>query len=751
MDPEGLSGRSTDRPVLEAAAAEMGVQTGYWDVRGGWHDVTDDALVAVLAATGGLDVRRVGPAAEVLERVRQIVADRRRRVVEPTVVIWQGAPSTFTLRLDPACRSVELQLQVDERAGASGASGAAGGAGGAGGASKSVRAVVDLPVQALAVGQRHGRRIWQLDLGALAASGGWHELPVGRHRLVVAASGGTPDASDGTATVLVAPRSVVHFGAEERLWGVVAPLWSLWSVARPEPHLGHLGRLAESIDRHGGKVVVTLPLLASFLGSPYEPSPYAPVSRCWWNELYLDFAARPELASCPEAVERLGRDGSVGASNRSFDARARYSVVREVLALLADHVERTPGAVRDDLHGFRTGAGVLDYARFRAAVERCEAGWRSWPAAPAEVMAGIGDDSPDVRAHVYAQWAMRRQLDRLAENLGRRNQILGLDLPVGCHADGYDTFVSPELYAAGASVGAPPDEFFGAGQTWGFPPVFVDAARAEGHASFAAAVAGHAAVAGMLRIDHVMQLHRLWWVPDGLGAAEGAYVTQPAEELAAVLAIESHLGACVIVGEDLGTVPDEVRTQLAEHTVAGMYVAQFEQPSWPGAELRDPPRGCVASVGTHDTPPFAAWARALESTRRADRSGGEPGSAGERAAQLDNLVAGFERTGSIEVGRWGRPSADDLASLPSEFVDALHAALVWRLGASDAACVLVALDDLAGVTSPQNVPGTPSDRPNWVMRLPTPLGGLLEGGSAAVLARLQDERLGAWERARRHP
>jgi 4-alpha-glucanotransferase len=491
-----------------------------------------------------------------------------------------------------------------------------------------------------------------------------------------------------------------------------------------------------------------LPLLASFLGSPYEPSPYAPVSRSWWNELYLDFAARPELASCPEAIERLGRAGSVCAPDGPFDARARYSVVREVLTLLADHVERTPGAARDDLRGFLTGTPVLGYARFRAAVERCAVGWRSWPMPPAEVMAGIADDSPDVRAHVYAQWAMRRQLDRLAESLGRRNQILGLDLPVGCHADGYDTFVAPERYAAGAAVGAPPDEFFGAGQDWGFPPVVVESARADGHAAFAAAVAAHAAVAGMLRIDHVMQLHRLWWVPDGLGAAEGAYVTQPAEELAAVLAIESHLGGCVIVGEDLGTVPDEVRDLLAGHSVAGMYVAQFEQPSWPGAELRHPPTGCVASVGTHDTPPFAAWARALESTWRDDRSGGEPESTGERAAQLANLITGLEHAGSLEPGRWGWPAADELASLPAGLIDAVHAALVWRLGASEAACVLVALDDLAGTTSPQNVPGTPSDRPNWVVRLATPYGELLDGYPAEVLTRLQGERLGAWDRAR---
>lgn len=704
---------------LRAAAEGIGVQTGYWDVHGAWHDASVEALVAVVGAVTGTSASSVE---EATAGAHSATADRRTALVEPTVVAWSGQDAQLVVRLAPTVTTVALTLEPDVRSGLA-----------------ATGVDVDLHAGALAVGQRHGRREWRIDLAVLALAAGTDHLPVGRHRLTVVAAG-----DSATTVVLVAPRRVASLGPDARLWGVFAPLWSLWSDARPEPHLGHLARLAEAIDGQGGKVVATLPMLATFLDRPYEPSPYAPVSRRWWNELYLDLSARPELRDCPEARVVLERAPVPPDPAAPFDARARYATVREAVGLLAAHVARDGGALGDDLAAFASTEGVLPYARFRAAVERTGTGWSSWPGDGLATVDDVAPDDPAVQAHVYAQWAMRRQLGRLGEGLERRGQRLYLDLPVGTHRDGWDTFAHRALFAVGASVGAPPDEFFSGGQDWGFPPMLPEASRADGHAHLAECLRAHMAVAGMLRIDHVMQLHRLFWVPPGASPADGAYVGYPSDELVAVLAIESHLADCAVVGEDLGTVPDEVRALMQDHGVAGMFVAEFEQPAWSGAPLGAPAAGAVASVDTHDTPPFAAWVRGEDIDRRwssglidvvgADRE------RVERRQQVAELVRQVEERGLLG-GRGEAPAASGEATV------VLHTGLLRRLGDSDAACVLVALDDLVGATEPQNVPGTSSDRPNWVQRLPLPLAEVLdEPAVVEALARLQDHRLGAWSR-----
>jgi 4-alpha-glucanotransferase len=288
-------------------------------------------------------------------------------------------------------------------------------------------------------------------------------------------------------------------------------------------------------------------------------------------------------------------------------------------------------------------------------------------------------DIGEYEYHLYAQWLMDAQLRGLSGRLRDQGVALYLDLPIGSHPEGFDAWRHQPLYAATCNVGAPPDGFFAGGQDWGFRPMLPGDLRRARYAPLIESLRHHMAVAGVLRIDHIMGLHRLFWVPRGLGAREGVYVRYPARELYAVLCLESHRHGVPIVGEDLGTVPVVVRREMARHGLSGMYVVQTELRD-SGPPLRRPPVRSVASLNTHDMPTFAAFWDAAPS----------------RARKQLGLVAGCQA-----------------ATNPA----AMAAALNRWLASSGAAAVLVNPDDLWGEFEPQNVPGTSVERPNWRRRL----------------------------------
>jgi len=289
------------------------------------------------------------------------------------------------------------------------------------------------------------------------------------------------------------------------------------------------------------------------------------------------------------------------------------------------------------------------------------------------------------------------------------------------------------------SAGAPPDDFFAEGQTWGFPPLSPEASRRQAHRHLRDVLGHHMGVAGILRLDHVMGMHRLFWVPDGMSARDGVYVRAPRDELFAVVAIEARRHDCVVIGEDLGTVPDEIRVAMDDHALLGMYVAEFNQPSWPGAGLTAPRNDQLASIDTHDTPTFAGWLHGLDIDRRHvlgqlgdDQADHERA---ERRRQVKNLAAFLVSRGDVAKHY-------NVNGEPDEHV--LLEGLLRFLGDSDAPAVLVSLDDIVGERNPQNVPGTLVDRPNWVQRFPIPLERLdRDERLGAVLRALQACRLGS--------
>jgi 4-alpha-glucanotransferase len=562
-------------------------------------------------------------------------------------------------------------------------------------------------------------------------------LRPGYHRLVVDHAGGWQE-----TTLVVAPTRVAEPAGTDRWWGVFAPLHAVWRQRGTGPDVGDLVRLAEWIDGSGGRLVGTLPLLAGYLDRPFDPSPYAPVSRQFWNELYLDLTALPGAGAADAAGRVLDRPEARAAidrlrSARPFDVRTRAELVRSVLAEVVPAVSAAGLPSAYDAFVDDTPE-VVDYARFRATVEARGAGWHAWPEADRRGPLGVPIDDPAVRYHLYAQWAMRSQLDEVAAALARQDQRLYLDLPVGSHGDGYDTWRHHDQFAWGTGTGAPPDDFFRAGQNWGFPPLRPTAMREDGHRFFAACVRAHMQVAGVLRLDHVMELHRLFWVPDGAPATDGVYVRYPRQELFAVLALESHRSGCVVVGEDLGTVPDEVREGMDHHGLLGMYVLQFQ--ALADRAPPPPPHRCVASLDTHDTPTFAGFLRAADVARNLDVGLiDEAHAAGDGAARA--AIAGGLARALADQGLVGpEPSEGEL----------VRGSLAFLAG-SDAAGVLLAPDDLWGEVEPQNVPGTPLDRPNWVHRWPRPLEVIVADDELrADLDAVQAVRLGAHVRAAGH-
>lgn len=510
--------------------------------------------------------------------------------------------------------------------------------------------------------------------------GSWHDIDVGAARAaeLVLADGTTvaltvehdrvaipPDApfgchglritgrdGDAESTVVVAPPAMPRRAHLAGRAGLFVPAYALWDRQSPLPSFGHLGALADRLPALGLDVLSTLPLYAAFLDVPFDPSPYAPVSRLHWNEVYLDDAGLPaaEVPAIADAIDW-----------RTLARRRR----RQLLTAARDLDAPTLAAIDDNV---RTHPDVAEYARFRVA--------RPDPIDaehPAELVR---------RSHLLAQHLATAQLGRIE---GPDRAALALDLPIGSHAAGFETWAHGELFAAGMTVGAPPDALFAGGQDWGFPPQLPARGRRGGHLLWRQLVRRAGEHCSVLRVDHVMGVHRLWWIPEGAAATEGTYVRYPGEELLAVIAAEAAATATTIVGEDLGTVPAEVRAALARWDALGLHEEQFHLHQ---TRLAPIPARSVAGVRTHDMAPFAAVAAVGDLTK-------------------------YRR---LLAAALGRPVPDG--------TPALFDAILERLAASDAYLVLADLDDLLGGREPHNEPGRILPT-TWRRRSPVPISDML--------------------------
>ncbi|MFE4048139.1 4-alpha-glucanotransferase [Streptomyces sp. YIM B13518] len=542
-------------------------------------------------------------------------------------------------------------------------------------------------------------------------------LPPGVHEVTATA----PDGRTARAHLIVAPAGLP--APPGRSYGLLVQLYSLlsrrsWGMG----DLTDLGELAGWAGRAlGAGFVQVNPLHAAVPGPPTDPSPYRPSSRRFPDPVHLRIEDVPEFAYVDDQgrvralLERAGRlREAVLEKGALIDRDAVWEAKREALELV-HRVPLGPGrrAAYDD---FRTGQGraLEDHATWCALAEVHGADWHRWPAplrdprspGTARARRELADR---VDFHSRLVWLTDAQLTAAQRAAREAGMPVGIvhDLAVGVHPGGADAWAQQEYFAAGMSVGAPPDAFNARGQDWGLPPWRPDRLADSGYAPFRALLRGLFRYAGALRVDHVMGLFRLWWVPEGHPPTEGTYVRYDAEAMLAVLVLEASRAGATVIGEDLGTVEPGVREALRERGVYGTSVLWFER-DWDGDRRPLPPDAwradCLATATTHDLPPTAARLSG-EHVELRDGLGLLTRPAAEERAEAAADTAEwrelFVRLGLMEAG----------ASEEAE-IRAVHRYLLR----TPARMVGLWLPDGVGDRRPQNLPGTWDQYPNW--RLP---------------------------------
>jgi 4-alpha-glucanotransferase len=506
------------------------------------------------------------------------------------------------------------------------------------------------------------------------------DLPLGWHRLAV---------GEREITLVVTPR---RLPAVPPAWGWQVQLYALhspgsWGVG----DLADLREFAAGSGRLGAGVLLVNPVQAITPGLPVQRSPYSPSSRRFANPLYLRIDG-------PSPVEPAGL----------IDYDAVYA------AKLAALERRWAGQVSVA----ELDPALRDFATFCALAERHGPDWRRWPArlrhpANPEVAAARAECADRVAFHAWLQRLCAEQLDEVHQTAQAAGTKIVHDLPVGVDPAGADAWALQDVLASSVTVGAPPDAFSQQGQDWNLPPWHPERLAEAGYRPFRDVIHNVLAHADGIRVDHIAGLWRLWWIPPGHPPSEGTYVHYDADALLGILALEAHRASAMVVGEDLGTVPDEVTATLHERGVLSSAVLWFQRDE-AGALLppKQWPAEAMASISTHDLPTAAGFLRAEHVRVRAERGlltdpeAEHERSAAERAELLDVLAA------------------HDL--LPAEVTEEnLVAALHALLATAASTLLLASPQDALGDHRQPNLPGTVDEYPNWRIRLDKPVAELL--------------------------
>jgi 4-alpha-glucanotransferase len=662
-------------PELAALARAHGVATSYRDFA--------DVEVTVPPATVVTILGRLGVDASTPERIAAARTETEeapwRRLLPPTVVVRGDAEVREVVVHAPAGVRAALVVHTEQ-----------------GGR---------VDVGPGSAGAQRGDRV--------AATFRLPDLPFGWHRLEA-----TAGAESGRSVLIVAPTRVERSDVG-RAWGWMVQLYSLRSAG--SWGLGDYADLAEvarwSGAEQGAGVVLCNPLHAVNPVPPIQPSPYYPTSRRFRSPLYLRVPDVPEYAAAPPDVRARVDALRPDAPADRIDRDPVWTAKVAALELLWPYVRQDAlGAYRQE-----QGAGLEDFALFCALAERYGVPWQDWPAElhrpDAPAVAALRDELADRTAfHAWLQLLCDSQLAAAGEAARAAGMPVGIvhDLAVGVDPGGADAWGLQDVLATDVTVGAPPDSFNQQGQDWRLPPWRPDRLAEAGYAPFRDMLRAVLRSAGGVRIDHVLGLFRLWWVPAGSSAADGTYVSYDDEALLGVLALEAHRAGALVVGEDLGTVEPRVTATLAERNILGSAVLWFERDT--DAEGDDagplPPRKwreqVMASVTTHDLPTAAGFLADEHVRVRA-----ELGQLGHSVAEEEARVA-KERDELLTLLRGeGLLAADATAE---DTVLAMHAVLAR----APSRLVLAALGDAVGDLRQPNLPGTVDEYPNW--RLPVAAG-----------------------------
>jgi (1->4)-alpha-D-glucan 1-alpha-D-glucosylmutase len=709
------------RQAVVRLCAQHGVLTDYHDVWGHRHEASTEALVKLLAELG---VEASSPEAAAAAE-REARAAREREVLPPVVAVAAGtADWTIPVRLPEPTTSLRWTLVVE------------------GGGTHRGEMQLD------------GGEAREVQLRIA------QPLPLGYHRLRL-------DGRPEEVLVVAAPEHCHEPPAlaAGRTWGPAVQLYALrsernWGIG----DFGDLATVIEQWSRQGAGAVGVNPLHAMFGHNPMHTSPYSPSSRLQLNTLYLDVEALPDLQECEPARQWL-RSAPVQA--RLAELRAAPTVDYEGVAQLKTQLLRmlyrnfrerhlAIGSKRAaEFRGFQ--AARSPDLRLHASFEALQAhfhaqdslvwGWPVWPEAyrkpeSPEVQQFIAEHEDEVEFYEYLQWQADLQLARLSRRCRERGMAVGLylDLAVSVDRAGSDTWGHQAAYASGATVGAPPDEVNPNGQGWGLPPLRPDGLKRD-VGLFVATLRAAMRHAGAVRIDHVMGLMRLYWIPPGASARDGSYVLYPLQVLLAIVALESERNRCMVIGEDLGTVADEMRTAMLQREVLSYRLLYFEREH--GGAFKAPeayPHKSLVAVSTHDLATLAGWWRGhdldvrqtlnlfpspqmLEQQRE------------ERAHDRLRLLNMLQQRGLLpSEGHIDASGTQPIAPALSEAVHAYVAGTPSQL-------MMVQLEDALGVADQANLPGTVDEHPNWRRKLPLGLEAMAHNPRVSALcARLASIR-----------
>ncbi|HEY4216071.1 MAG TPA: 4-alpha-glucanotransferase [Gemmatimonadaceae bacterium] len=712
---------------LESLAAHLGILPEYFDQAGERHFTSDDTRRALLGAMG-VQVDTDDDARDAMER---LLEQERRTIVAPVRVLEQYDPAIgrVEVRTPPSRARGPWRLDVELEDGR--------------------RYVAD--------GQWRGDETMDLALPP--------DIPLGYHQLTITLSDAGVEWSDEQTLIVVPNRCVLpdtRVGSRGA-FGVIANLYSVrsesnWGIG-DFSDLAALGEWAAEVDAD----FVGVNPLHALLDRGADISPYSPVSRRFRNTIYIDVLRVPELEFLPDLRERLA----------SPEMSAQLESLREPEHVCYDQVMSAKGLALDALHDaftrfVRESGSERDRAyeafvhhnepelsrfavwmtlveRFASAPKRSvhPTDWRTWPAEfrdpDSEAVQSFAEAHADrVDYHRWLQFETDRQLGEAARRMRDAGMRIGLyqDLAIGTSPCGADTWSNPQLFAAGACVGAPPDPLATQGQDWGMPPLDPRALRENRYRYFIDLVRAGLRYAGALRIDHMLGLFRLFWIPKGKSGTEGAYVRYPAADLLGILALESVRHDALIVGEDLGTVPADVPPTLAKWGILSSKVLQFER-EWDGGYKPSDayPHLALATANTHDMATIAGfWAGRDIDVRRDvgliasddDYARAQNDRDNDRRALLHRLASERLLPDAIEPTK------------PATLRGAIHAFLCR----SPASLVGLSLDDLAGEMESVNVPGIGVDQyPCWSRRMSKTIGEIAASSDTEAALRC-DGRMG---------
>ncbi|HEY8010073.1 MAG TPA: glycogen debranching protein GlgX [Rudaea sp.] len=694
----------TDNEILNRLAQTAGIAADWWDVAGTQHAVSPETKRTLLAAMS-LRAETEAQARESLERIMQT---RQHRLLPMTRVVRADASASVDLRVTvPAAQS-------PPRGGATVRNDA--------GEVIAQIATADLATQILSdpLGLR-------LRVSALSLP----QLEMGRYQVSFDAL------PDTVCQLTIAPRHCFRpplLDADQRggvrSFGLSVQAYSLRRANANDSGIGDfsaIGEFAQHAARAGAATIGINPLHMLFPADRERVSPYHPSDRRFIDPIYLDPGALYDLPGFTEAglQWQQNRFRMHLATRDDIEYSAVWALKNTALQALFTSMQRAmrdqadSSIVREFLDFVRArGESLRLFATFQVIAEmHANSAWTTWPNAlrsahRIEVEAFAAQHAGRVRYHEFLQWLCERQLAATAAHARDNGLTLGLyrDLAVGAAPDGAETWANAAQLARDVSIGAPPDPLAPAGQVWNLPPPNPLAWQEHDYASFRQALAANMRHAGILRIDHVLGLARLFWVPAGGKAIDGAYVAYPTEDLLGHLALESQRQQCAVIGEDLGTVPDGLREKLADNGMLRYQVMLLERD---GTAFKSPAgysANAAACASTHDLPPLAGWWQAADIRERESLGL----TAGAEITQLLSVRHEEKRLLVEAINAAGVSLHIDLdAPLAANAMAALHA---W-LARAPSTLLLAQAEDLAFETVAQNLPGTDRERPNWRRRL----------------------------------